>query len=212
MADSTLGMALVAHGVADPSCDEQDTDTANSPHGPSFLLKLSNDDELIFTFTFVMRQAGQQLPLSQDQPSLQTAPSDTSIYGLTFVYASTPREVETLVTREFHADPNLHKNANVELVGDYSTGGAPSVSFEWTWKWKPPKNAEDRGGGWRNFCSVCSSDPKTSLSLQLITQTLQFMEYDSRTHGFRSLASFSYWVSGSCYAHQVSCPRQGFRR
>lgn len=79
---------------------------------------------------------------------------DTGINGLTYVYASTAREVENLVTREFHADPNLHKNANVELVGDYSTGGSPSVSFEWTWKWKPPKPYEDRGGGWRNACSV----------------------------------------------------------
>jgi hypothetical protein len=28
------------------------------------------------------------------------------------------------------------------------------VSFEWSWKWKPPKNTEDRGGGWHNSCSV----------------------------------------------------------
>jgi Arf-GAP/SH3 domain/ANK repeat/PH domain-containing protein len=39
-------------------------------------------------------------------------------------------------------------------VGDYGTGGSPSVSFEWTWKWKPPKPVEDKGGGWRNCCSV----------------------------------------------------------
>lgn len=80
--------------------------------------------------------------------------SDTAINGLTYVYASTPREVENLVTREFHADPNLHKNSNVELVGDITTGGSPSVSLEWSWKWKPPKNTEDKGGGWRNACSV----------------------------------------------------------
>lgn len=82
---------------------------------------------------------------------------DTNISGLTFVCASTPREVENLVTREFHADPNLHKNANVDLVGDYSTNGSPSVSFEWTWKWKPPKALEDRSGGWRHSCSVGAS-------------------------------------------------------
>ena len=81
--------------------------------------------------------------------------TDTQINGLTFVYGSTPREVENLLTREFEADPNLHKNANVELVGVYATDGSPSVSFEWTWKWKPPKPSEDKGGGWRNFCSVC---------------------------------------------------------
>jgi Arf-GAP/SH3 domain/ANK repeat/PH domain-containing protein len=86
---------------------------------------------------------------------------DTVINGLTYVSASTAKEVETLVTREFHADPNLHKNANVQLVGDYSTGGSQSVSFEWSWKWRPPKPIEDRGGGWRNSCSVslCAMEP-----------------------------------------------------
>lgn len=79
---------------------------------------------------------------------------DSNINGLTYVSASTAKEVETLVTREFHADPNLHKNANVQLVGDFATGGSQSVSFEWSWKWRPPKAAEDRGGGWRNECSV----------------------------------------------------------
>lgn len=89
------------------------------------------------------------------------APVDTQINGLTFVFASTPREVENLVTREFHADPNLHKNANVALVGSYSTEGSPSVTFDWTWRWKPPKITEDRGGGWRTSCSVCGpcADP-----------------------------------------------------
>jgi Arf-GAP with SH3 domain, ANK repeat and PH domain-containing protein len=117
----------------------QDTDPSSVPN---FLLKLNNDDELVFTFTFVIRQ-------DSNAPC-----TDTQIPGLTYVYASTSREVENLVTREFHADPNLHKNSNVELVGDYATGGSPSVSFDWSWKWKPPKGVEDRGGGWRNACSV----------------------------------------------------------
>lgn len=94
--------------------------------------------------------------MRQSQQSQDASPQivDTSISGLTYAYGSTPREVENLVTREFHADPNLHKNANVELVGDYSTNGSPSVSFEWTWKWKAPRTNEDKGGGWRNSCSV----------------------------------------------------------
>lgn len=90
--------------------------------------------------------------LAQGDSLVQMA--DTNITGLTFAYASNSREVDNLVTREFHADPNLHKNNNVDLVGDYSTSGNASVTFEWTWKWKPPKPAEDRGGGWRNSCSV----------------------------------------------------------
>lgn len=125
----------------------QDPEAPAAGGSPNFLLKLNSDDELIFTFTFVMRQS---------QQMTDTAPqnADTSISGLTYAYGSTPREVENLVTREFHADPNLHKNANVELVGDYSTNGSPSVSFEWTWKWKAPRANEDKGGGWRNSCSV----------------------------------------------------------
>ncbi|KAK2023956.1 PH domain-containing protein [Colletotrichum zoysiae] len=150
----------------------QDTEVTSPGGIPNFIPKLTYDDELVFNFTFVIRQ-GQQFVTNGSTDTVATV--DTQISGLTYVYASTPREVENLVTREFHADPNLHKNSNVELVGDFGTGGNPSVSFEWTWKWKPPKNVEDRGGGWRNTCS--------------------FVEYDPRAHCLHTLASFSYWVS-----------------
>lgn len=119
---------------------------------PNFIIKLNNDDELTFNFTFIIRQT------TQDGAQEATSSlGDTNLTGLTFVTASTSKELETLVTREFRADPNLHKNPNVQLIGDYSTGGSQSVSFEWSWKWKPPKVTEDRGGGWRNSCSVCST-------------------------------------------------------
>lgn len=131
-------------------CRLQDPELATNPGAPAFLLKLSNEDELMFTFTFNVRQT----PTTSPDPNSNTV--DTQINGLTYVYASTSREVENLVTREFHADPNLHKNSNVELIGDFTTGGSGSVTFDWAWKWKPPRNAEDSGGGWRNSCSVCS--------------------------------------------------------
>ncbi|KAI1356286.1 hypothetical protein F5Y01DRAFT_266899 [Xylaria sp. FL0043] len=134
---------------------------------PNFLLKLNNDDELIFNFTFIVRQ---------DEGGKH---GDTQINGLTYVYASSSRELDNLVTREFHADPNLHKNANVELVGDYNTGGSTSISFEWSWKWKPPRPVEDRGGGWRNVCS--------------------FLEYDARAHRLHPLATFSFWVANTSF-------------
>ena len=79
---------------------------------------------------------------------------DTVISSLTFAFAPTPKELDTLVTREFNADPNLHRNRNVDLVGDYSTAGNPAEQFEWSWKWRAPKVVEDKGGGWRNTCSV----------------------------------------------------------
>ncbi|KAL2756348.1 hypothetical protein ACRALDRAFT_1076418 [Sodiomyces alcalophilus JCM 7366] len=154
----------------------QDPEQPNPSVAPNFILKLNSDDELVFTFSFVIRQSQQLVQTADDAPET-LAPLDTHISNLTYVYASTSREVENLVTREFHADPNLHKNANVELVGDYSTDGSPSVAFEWTWKWKPPKNFEDKGGGWRNSCS--------------------FVEYDSRAHRLDTLASFSYWVANT---------------
>ncbi|KAI4159368.1 MAG: hypothetical protein LQ342_006624 [Letrouitia transgressa] len=133
----------------------------------SFLLRLTNDDDLYFNFTFVIRQA---------QSGTADA-VDTFVNGLTFAFASNGKELENLVTREFHADPNLHKNSNVELVGDYSTGGNHSISFNWSWKWRSPKVAEDKGGGWRNTCS--------------------FVEYDQRAHRLETLATFSFWVQNT---------------
>lgn len=132
----------------------QDPEPSPSSTYPNFILKLNNDDELSFKFTFVVRQKQQIIPGTNGAQDTPGSLIDTVLNGLTYVSASTAKEVETLVTREFHADPNLHKNANVQLVGDYSTGGSQSVSFEWTWKWRPPKPVEDRGGGWRNNCSV----------------------------------------------------------
>lgn len=133
-------------------------DPEPNPAGtPSFLIKLNQDEELTFHFTFIVRQAQQFV--TDGSGATSTGPVDTQINGLTYVSASNAREVETLVTREFHADPNLHKNANVQLVGDYATSGAPSVTFNWSWKWRPPKPTEDRGGGWRNTCSVCVTSP-----------------------------------------------------
>ncbi|ROW18384.1 hypothetical protein VPNG_00146 [Cytospora leucostoma] len=152
---------------------------------PAFILKLSNDDELMFTFTFNIRQT----PVTTADPNSAAVSTavDTQINGLTYVYASTPREVENLVTREFHADPNLHKNSNVELIGDFTTGGSPSVTFDWAWKWKPPRSVEDFGGGWRNSCS--------------------FVQYNQRVHELQTLASFSFWVQNtSPYLSQPSSP------
>ncbi|KHJ31911.1 putative arf gtpase activator [Erysiphe necator] len=142
----------------------QDPEPASN--SSNFILKLNNDDELNFKFSFIIRQVH-----AQDSSTLQ----DTNINGLTYISASSAKEIETLVTREFHADPNLHKNANVKLVGDFSTNNNQSVTFDWSWKWRPPKPVEDRGGGWRNTCS--------------------FVEYDQRAHRLNTLASFSFWVS-----------------
>ncbi|EMC91139.1 hypothetical protein BAUCODRAFT_39280 [Baudoinia panamericana UAMH 10762] len=144
---------------------------------PSFLVRLQNSDELLFSFTFIVRQQGPVSVAATNGAPVPNSSADTQIAGLTYIFASNPREVDNLTVREFHSDPNLHKNPNVELVGDYSTGGSPSVQFSWLWKWRPPKIAEDRGSGWRNSCS--------------------FVEYDQRAHRLNTLASFSFWVQNT---------------
>ncbi|KAF2452492.1 centaurin-beta-2 [Lineolata rhizophorae] len=148
-----------------------------SAGGPSFLLRLPNEDELNFAFTFVVRQPDGAQAQFPSATNAQSGSVDSSITGLTFAFASTSRDLENLVTREFQTDPNLHKNPNVHLVGDYTTSGHSSVQFNWSWKWKPPKSMEDRGGGWRTCCS--------------------FVEYDQRAHRLDTLASFAFWVYNS---------------
>ena len=148
----------------------QDPESSSVSPLPSFIPCLSNEDELDFAFTFVTRQGQSTVSGAPD-------PVDTFVNGLTFAFASGNKDLENLVTREFHADPNLHKNSNVELVGDYSTNGNPSMKFEWSWKWRPPKLIEDRGGGWRNTCS--------------------FVEYDQKAHRLATLATFTFWVQNN---------------
>ncbi|KAF2280817.1 ArfGap-domain-containing protein [Westerdykella ornata] len=158
----------------------QDPESASASGPPHFLLRLTNEEDLFFNFTFIIRQAQPPASIYNVNNASTIAPTalvDTVINGLTFVFASTPKELENLVTREFHANPNLHKNPLVELVGDYSTGGTPSVQFQWTWKWKPPKAQEERGGGWRTSCS--------------------FVEYDQRAHKLETLASFAFWTQNT---------------
>ena len=152
----------------------QDPETSSSPT-PSFLLRLINEDELTFNFTFVLRQDTSLHQVDSGGSAEQNSPGDTVINGLTFIFAPTSKDVENIATRELHADPNLHKNnPNVDLVGDFTTAGSASVQSSWSWKWKPPRTSEDKGSGWRTCCS--------------------FVEYDQRYHKLSPLANFSFWV------------------
>ena len=127
---------------------------------------------MTFNFSFVIRQAFAQPEVTL---AATTDVIDTSINGLTFAFAPSRKDLDILVTREFHADVNLHKNSNVELIRPlFSTGGSPSAQLDWSWKWRPPKPVEDQGGGWRNTCT--------------------FAEYDQRAHRLDPLAIFTFWV------------------
>ncbi|PYH47295.1 putative ARF GTPase activator (Csx2) [Aspergillus saccharolyticus JOP 1030-1] len=155
----------------------QDPDLPPSAPVPTFLLRLANEDELNFNFTFILRQTQTGNVATATVNGVSTSlpeVADTVLTGLTFAHASNTRDLDNLITREFHANPNLQNNSNVQLVGDYSTGGNPSIQFDWSWKWKPPKAIEDKGGGWRNSCS--------------------FLDYDQRANRLNTLAHVSFWV------------------
>ncbi|KAF3940246.1 hypothetical protein ABW19_dt0207702 [Dactylella cylindrospora] len=159
--------AVAKRDIGDDSLIEYVQDPTPNPTGLGLLLKVINDDELNFEFTFVARQR-------RDDAG---ATVDTNITGLTFILASNHQELDNLVTREFHNDPNLHKHANVDFLGDYSTGGSPSVSFTWSWKWRPPKGVAEKSSGYRNTCA--------------------FVEYDQRAHKLSRLVEFSFWVQNN---------------
>ncbi|KKK21756.1 ARF GTPase activator (Csx2) [Aspergillus ochraceoroseus] len=166
----------------------QDPDVPPSATVPTFLLRLTNDDELSFKFTFILRQTKTGNVTNSTVNGVSTSlpeVADTVLTGLTFAHAPNSKELDNLITREFHANPNLQNNSNVQFVGDYSTGGSPSVQFDWTWKWKPPKVAEDKGGGWRNSCS--------------------FLDYDQRANRLNTLAYFSFWVQNT--SRLILCPQ-----
>ena len=152
--------------------EAQDLEGSQGSPFPSFLLRLNNADEPTLNFSIVVRRG--LLPATGDQ----AAPADTVIHGLTFVFAPNIKDLDALVNREFRADPNFHKNPNVELVAsELSTDGAPSVQLDYAWKWRPPKVQEDKGGGWKNVCA--------------------FVEYDQRAHKLNVLATFSFWVQNT---------------
>lgn len=97
------------------------------------------------------------------------------------MFAPTSKDLDSLSTREFLSDPNFHNNPNVTLVGDqggkFGTAGAFLVEFTWKWDWKPPKQAEDKGGGWKTMCT--------------------FVEYNQRSHQLETLAAFGVWVQNT---------------
>lgn len=168
------------HPQTNPTFLTQDPDTPSNAAVPTFMLRLSNEDELIFNFTFFIRQTQTGNAASSTINGVASSMpevADTNLTGLTLAHASNSKELDNLITREFHANPNLQNNSNVQLIGDYSTGGTPSVTFDWTWTWKSPKPIEDKGGGWRNSCS--------------------FLDYDQRTNRLNTLAHFSFWVQNS---------------
>lgn len=129
---------------------------------------MQNDDDLYITFRFVI---GGPLPAESSRgiaEDVTSADPKTIVNGLTFISASNIRELDNLLTKEFHANPNLHKNANVELLGDFSAVQSSPAEFQWSWKWRAPKAVESRGNGWRNTCSVSFDMARPKLQLNSV--------------------------------------------
>lgn len=142
----------------------QDPETIPTTETPSFILRVPFEEEL--TFDFACAVADNNLNLTRPSATSDfTRPSATSDFtqnqaqsnvpSLTFVFASSSREVESLVTSEFHADPNFHKNPNVQLVNAENSTATSTSAINWSWKWRPPKPSEDPNKGWLTACSVC---------------------------------------------------------
>ena len=83
---------------ANQSSQDPETSTWGGP--PSFLIRLTNDDELTFHFTFIIRQVhAPQSIYNVNSANTITSNSlaDSVINGLTFVFASSSKELENLV-------------------------------------------------------------------------------------------------------------------
>ena len=164
-----------APGDVNPPAFILDPDISqNTTAVPLFLLRLASEDELHFSFTLRLSQHASSAPRDASLTGPQAAHPNTGISGLTYMFGHDRKELDHLINREFHANPNLHKNSNVELLGDYNTAGQLDSPIQWTWVWKPPRLHEMPPSGWRT--------------------TSRFVEYDQRAHKLHTLAQFSFWV------------------
>ncbi|CAG8499105.1 13175_t:CDS:2 [Ambispora leptoticha] len=130
-----------------------------------FLLKLLKDKN--FKLKFKFRVGG-------------NSTNTEELKGLTFINAANEKELARILTVEFNVDPNLHRHANVALLGDFTP---KSEDIEWTWKWVPPSLMDEAHHGWRNHCC--------------------FAEYNKKEHTFQVLGSFTFWVAASSSSSPV---------
>ncbi|CAG8477971.1 8965_t:CDS:2 [Ambispora gerdemannii] len=122
-----------------------------------FLLKLSKDKRFELKFKF---RVGENSTNTEE------------LKGLTFINATNEKELARILTVEFNVDPNLHRHANVALLGDFTP---KQEEIEWTWKWVPPHTMDESHHGWRNHCC--------------------FAEYNKKEHTFQILGYFTFWVA-----------------
>ncbi|OLL23212.1 Protein csx2 [Neolecta irregularis DAH-3] len=114
-----------------------------------FILRIPYDEELYFTFTL-------QIP--------------GNVNGLTHINSSSRKDIDRMLSVDFGWDQNLQNHRNVTLIGDYHD----QKDVEYVWKWRAPREMEEKYHGWRNTCC--------------------FVEFDKQGNKFPMLFSFSYWV------------------
>lgn len=131
------------------------TEFVVDPDHNDFLLKIPYSDVIQFKFR------------------LRIVPPVDSV---TFISASSTKQLETFLSTELFHNPNIQNEDNVALLGDIkvTAEGGPgprNVDFTWTWKADP-----------RSIHGTCGR------------KALCFAEYDKRDHKLSTLAAFSIWI------------------
>ncbi|KAK9468600.1 hypothetical protein V1512DRAFT_273816 [Lipomyces arxii] len=101
------------------------------------LLKLSNENGLVFKFSIVINKA------HQDQLSLD---------GLTYISSANTKTLDSFLKKDLHSNPNVQERDNVVFMGDYSVTNGEDIYLDWSWTWTPPADMDLRFNGWRNTC------------------------------------------------------------
>lgn len=106
---------------------------------------------------------------------LAVTPS-TGLSSLTFVSAGSVKQLDSFIKNEFFHNPNIQKEKNVVLLGDFNAKGdhPQIISFDFLWQWHAPEPNSDKG----NKSVVC------------------FAEYDKKEHALRQLATMVVYVDG----------------
>lgn len=131
------------------------TEFVVDPDHNDFLLKIPYSDVIQFKFR------------------LRIVPPVDSV---TFISASSTKQLETFLSTELFHNPNIQNEDNVALLGDIkvTAEGGPgprNVDFVWTWKADPA-----------SIHGTCGR------------KALCFAEYDKRDHKLSTLAAFSIWI------------------
>lgn len=122
------------------------------------LLKVPYAQNIVFHFKFTV-----------------TVSVKNPVSNLTFVSASSVKQLDSFITTELFHNPNIQNEDNVVVLGDFSPKSDNDVQLidhEFSWNWKKPSTKSDFG----------------------YKTVLCFAEYDKREHTLQQLAKFTVWI------------------